>query len=372
MADLTVLSLCSGIGGLDLGVSIATGGRSRVVGYVEREAFAAQLLVDLQETGALDPAPVWCGNLEELDPAPFLGVDLVTAGIPCQPFSVAGKRGGLADERWIWPAVATLLGQIRPRWLFLENVAGFVQHGLGPVLRDLAALGYDAEWDLFRASDVSAPHRRERIFLLANAARDHAGERPGIWPVRNERDHARGGGEAMADTQDADGRRTSGTNDPRRRNPEAGGHRRVLEVPEWPPGPDSPDWGPILERWPELAPAVVANARHGQLPQPGRGPEGRDGTRPAGTDGGDVDKSTGARRGGDGRPGPGPTIRDEARSGESGGRRGNAEGDATEPGIRGVAHGVPDRVDRLRALGNAVVPQQAALAFATLYRRFVT
>ena len=193
MADLSVLSICSGVGGLELGVRLAVPG-SRVVGYVERDAYAAAVLLARMEDTTLEPAPVWCGDLADMDPAPFLGVDVISGGIPCQPFSAAGQRRGLDDERWLWPTVARLVSDVRPRFVYLENVPAFVTHGLPTVLADLATLGFDAEWLLLRASDVGAPHKRERFYLLAHAdgttgprrPRDTAGGEGGL---RAQHDH---------------------------------------------------------------------------------------------------------------------------------------------------------------------------------------
>jgi DNA (cytosine-5)-methyltransferase 1 len=170
---LAVLSLCSGVGGLDLGVR-AVLPDARVVAYCERDAFAAAVLLARMQDESLDPAPVWCGDLERLPVDELAGrVDLVTAGFPCQPVSVAGSRRGTDDERWIWPAVARVVREVRPRFVFLENVPGLLHagpDGVAPVehvLGDLAGCGYDARWTLLRASAAGAPHRRARFFLLA-------------------------------------------------------------------------------------------------------------------------------------------------------------------------------------------------------------
>ena len=193
-----VLSLCAGIGGLDLGLRLACG--ARTVGYVERDAFAAAVLVARMAEAALDPAPVW-DDLSTFDGRAWRGrVDLVAAGIPCQPFSVAGKRRGLADERWLWSDVLRILDETAARALFLENVGGFTRHGLGRVLADLAARGFAAEWDHFRASDVGAPHRRERFFLLAHAdaaLRDESGWSSGA--IGSGASGVRHAGEVVAD-----------------------------------------------------------------------------------------------------------------------------------------------------------------------------
>lgn len=184
---LHVLSLCSGIGGLERGVNMALGGRARTVCYVEREVYAACALLARMEDSSLDRAPVW-DDLTTFDAGRWRGaVDLVTAGFPCQPWSVAGKRKGTEDERWIWPAIVRIIRDCEAPLVFLENVPGLLRHGLREVLSDLAEIGFDAEWTSVRASDVGAPHRRERIFILGWL--EHA-ECPGLegrghpWPAR--------------------------------------------------------------------------------------------------------------------------------------------------------------------------------------------
>jgi len=99
---------------------------------------------------------------DELEP-----VDLIAAGFPCQPISVAGKRLGQADERWLWPECARIIRVVRPRWVLLENVPGLLVRGMGDVLGDLAALGYDAEWQCIPSAAVGAPHLRYRVFIVA-------------------------------------------------------------------------------------------------------------------------------------------------------------------------------------------------------------
>ena len=160
-----VLSLCAGVGMLDLGLRLAMPG-TRTVCYVEREVPAAAILAARMRDGILHEAPIW-SDLTTFDARAWRGrVDLVVGGFPCQPFSCAGKREGTDDERWIWRDIARIVEECQPQAVLFENVPGLVRHGLGPVLSDLAALGFDAAWDLFRASDVGAPHKRERVFVI--------------------------------------------------------------------------------------------------------------------------------------------------------------------------------------------------------------
>lgn len=192
------LALCSGVGGLELGIRLALEGRApyRCLCHVEREGFAASALVARMADEALDRAPVW-DDLSTFDGRAWRGrVDLVSAGYPCQPFSAAGKRRGRLDERHLWPHVARIIDESCPSLVVLENVEGHVRLGLDDVLGDLASLGFDAEWDVFSAAGVGAPHRRRRVFVLAwrvsdadrNALRERAERGAGFAQAPHERD----------------------------------------------------------------------------------------------------------------------------------------------------------------------------------------
>ena len=137
---------------------------------VEWEPYAADVLAARMRDGWLDEAPIW-DDVRSFDGRPWRGhVDLVSAGFPCQPFSVAGKQRAADDARNGWPHTARIIREVRPPVAWLENVPGLVSgsHGyFGRVLGDLAALGYDAVWCVLGARDVGAPHRRDRLFILA-------------------------------------------------------------------------------------------------------------------------------------------------------------------------------------------------------------
>ena len=94
---------------------------------------------------------------------------ILTAGFPCQPVSNAGKKLAQADPRWLWPAVVRILHVVRPPIVLLENTPGLLSRGMGDVIRDLAASGYNARWRVLAAADVGAPHLRERVWIVANA-----------------------------------------------------------------------------------------------------------------------------------------------------------------------------------------------------------
>lgn len=327
-----VLSLCSGIGGLELGLNLATGGRTRVVCYCERDAYAAATLVARMEEQTLCDAPIW-DSLESFPTGTWRGeVDVVTAGFPCQPWSQAGEQRGKDDERWIWSEIADIIRGTGPSVVFLENVPGLRRGGLRPVLHDLAEMGYDAEWGVVGAGCVGAPHKRNRLFILAwrrDGGREVIGElladgdggnrsanQDGpdtqadggndVEGPESDLGDAKGSGQLRPGELEVGGEGVRGGKVP---DAEADGEvlgvgedGRVHELPPWPPGPEEGRaWRWVLGRWPTL-----------------------------------------------------------------------------EPALRRVADGVPywmeqpplqGRTERLRGLGNAVVPIQAAVAFRVLGNR---
>lgn len=164
-----IISFCTGYGGIELGLSGA-GMDARAVCYVEIEAFAQANLVTKIEEGKMAPAPIWT-DLKTFPSKLFSGkVDGIIGGYPCQPFSVAGEQLGDKDPRHLWPYIRDSIDIIRPRWCFFENVRGHVNNGLREVKHDLEQLGYEVKAGIFSAEEVGAPHRRERIFILAELA----------------------------------------------------------------------------------------------------------------------------------------------------------------------------------------------------------
>lgn len=165
-ADLRTISLCAGIGGLDLGFK-RTFPNARTVVYVENEIPAASILAANIARGRLDDAPIW-SDLKTFNTGNFRGrVDAILGGYPCQPFSVAGRRKGAEDPRHLWPYIRGSVETIQPRICVFENVRGHVRLGLSTVLGELRELGYRVRAGIFAASEVGAPHRRERVFIVA-------------------------------------------------------------------------------------------------------------------------------------------------------------------------------------------------------------
>ncbi|MFB7643901.1 DNA cytosine methyltransferase [Streptomyces sp. NPDC056085] len=153
--------MCAGYGGLGTAVEALTGERVEFVAELDPAAsrVLAHRFPDAPNLGDIREAD-WAGLAER--------VDLITAGFPCQDISNAGKRVGISGERsGIWRNVAEAIRVIRPRIAFLENVSAIRGRGLSQVLSDLAAIGYDARWICVRASDVGAPHHRDRWFCIA-------------------------------------------------------------------------------------------------------------------------------------------------------------------------------------------------------------
>lgn len=162
MSGPLIGSLCTGYGGLDMAVQTVFDGTLAWV--ADNDPGASRILAHHH------PDVPNLGDLTAVDWHDLEPVDVVIGGYPCQPFSTAGKRKGVHDPRHLWPHIARALGVLRPRLAVFENVAGHLRLGFDTVLRDLAAIGFDAEWCLVRASEVGAPHQRQRLFLLATPA----------------------------------------------------------------------------------------------------------------------------------------------------------------------------------------------------------
>lgn len=291
-------SLFAGIGGIDLGLERA-GWTGRW--QVEYEPFCQRVLAKHW------PDVTRYGDIHDVDWNVVEPVDLVAGGFPCQPVSYAGRGLAQDDERWLWPQFLRAVRVLRPRLVLVENVPGLLSRGLDIVLGDLAEVGYDAEWDCIPAAAVGAPHLRDRVWIVAYA--DGLGQGwssplgpSGLARLRQseagpEPDGASvGTARVLADVE----RRELGVFDGARRPPGA--------VP-WNGGQE------------------LADTSGQRLPRSGE-PLGLCDTAEDGC--GEAGEPL------DGR------VRNQW---------------SAEPDVGRVAHGVPARVDRLRSLGNAVVPQ---------------
>ena len=142
---------------------------------VEWDGYACQVLRERAADGWFPGLRVHEGDVSLFNPSEYTGkVDCIHAGFPCQDISTAGKQAGVHEgtRSGLYREVLRIAGVVRPKQLFLENVSAILSNGLGTVLGDLAALGYDCRWLCIRASDVGAPHHRDRWFALANSTGD--------------------------------------------------------------------------------------------------------------------------------------------------------------------------------------------------------
>ncbi len=173
-------SLFSGIGGLDLGLERAG---MRIAWQVEIDSYARKVLKkhwpktplysDVREVHGVGADGSAC-------PRCLPPVDVLAGGSPCQDISNAGKRAGIGGSRSsLWGEYARLIREIRPAWVIIENVPALRTRGLGRVLGDLSASGYDAEWDGISAAHLGAPHRRDRIWIVAYPKREPVRVQPG-------------------------------------------------------------------------------------------------------------------------------------------------------------------------------------------------
>ena len=326
------LALFAGAGGGILGGKLLGW---RTVCAVEIDPYCAGVLVQRQNDGVLEAFPVW-DDVCTFDGRPWRGiVDVVSGGFPCQDISVAGKGDGLDGERsGLWREFARILGEVRPRFAFVENSPALTIRGLGRVLGDLASLGYDARWGVLGADDVGAPHKRERIWIVGNSSSwDGEGDQLLLRPGQVQSGGASGSsgsGEDVAD-RESERRRTG-----RSRGFDSSGARE----PEQPLQDDVADARCLSER---------------RAARPGEEESGWT-----------FGKFT--RRSICHADGQGLAQRESqpSNNGEELATIERTDWWISEPDVGRVAHGVASRVDKLRALGNGQVPSVAALAWRML------
>jgi DNA (cytosine-5)-methyltransferase 1 len=296
---LTVGSLFSGIGGMDLGLERAG---LKVIWQSEIDPYCCKVLKKHW------PEVPNYGDIRTIEWERIERPDVICGGYPCQPFSTAGKRRGEQDPRHLWPLMLNAIRHFRPRYAIMENVRGHLSLGFGTVLGELANLGFNAEWQVLPASAFGAPHRRDRVFIVAypDGERTHRTQidptdaQLSTFPNVGER------GIALADTDNSRGR-----------TPERG---MVF-------GENA------LQTWRERQ-ARALNEFGGR------------GATVADTDGGRREQCE-------------PETEPVSRFGCGGERNNHATQWQVEPDVGRLANGVSNRVDRLRGLGNAVVPHVA-------------
>ena len=328
----TVISFCSGYAGIERGLDLA-GIRHRVIAYVEIEAFAIANLVSKMESGQLDPAPIYT-DLKTFPGHLFRGaVDIITGGYPCQPFSAAGKRLGEKDPRHLWPYIRKHIRTIQPARVFLENVEGHISMGLSSVISDLEEDGYRSTWGIFSAREVGAPHQRKRVYILADregqfiecgkSERASAGQ-----PEKEAGDR----GSVVADSISLRHRWGNSDGCEEKRQKVLSGEQGRSEV------------GSEVEGRSKCGGDMGYSKHDGSLATTERG-------------------STEVARN---------FICEEQKSNDQLFTRCNTTQVGSwppEPGVGRVVDGCADRVDRIRLLGNGVVPQTAAKAWAELSNR---
>lgn len=345
---ITHLSLCTGYEGIGKGLRRVLP-NVREIAYVEIEAFAIANLVNKMETQQLDAAPIYT-NLKEFPYGKFRGeVDILSGGFPCQPFSQAGARKATEDPRHLFPYIAEGIRECQPRIVFLENVEGIIsakttdgESVLRYVLRTLEGLGYKATAGIFSASEVGFPHQRKRVYILGvsdtissglrggRSSEECRDEREGILSNEGERNEVRSETEGCSNTSSilgySEGTRQSSSDDRSRQAQLGGTSSRNAQS--------------------ELSDTDIERLEGSVF----KG-EPREQTE---------ESSSGCSRG-----------KYPARPNEE-----QYEWEAprvveAKPRLGGATNGSSNRVDRLRLLGNGVVPQTAAKAFETLIKRIL-
>ena len=301
------LDLFSGIGGIAEALSPWV----ETVAYCENDQHAQAVLLSRMSRGEIHTAPIW-DDVTTLRGSDLPEINIISGGFPCQDISNAGNKKGLGGERsGLFGEIIRLSSEIRPQFIFLENVSAITIRGLSAVAAEISGLRYDCRWGLLSAYDMGAPHIRERWWLLANSKRE--GELQSKGSEQKKRGRISNGCENMADSPSyrRNGKRSRGAIE-----------KRLQPRPKRP--------GKLEGRF-EGRGKIMGDTTKQRLPI---------------WSGGEVGQ-------------PGPLTEFERSSGK--GKKWEIERD-----FCGVAHGVSHRGDRIRALGNSVVPQCAREAFKRL------
>lgn len=335
-------SLFSGIGGLELGLERA--GVGSTVWQCEIDPYARAVLAKHW------PDAIRFDDITKMHYVP--PVDLICGGFPCQDISNAGKRAGIEGSRsGLFYELMRVVRLVRPRFVVLENVAALLGRGMGDVLGELSESGYDAEWDCVPASAVGAPHQRDRVFIIGTQRTDADQERRATdaehWKelARADDSRNRGAVDSDSDVADADCQRVRIEDRPNSRF-----QRRAPESPK--PTSLRPCDGPTGVRHVGPSGAHVADADQGGQPRRSQHDAGWSAINGSECDGAQLADADHARL-------EGRHMRGNARSPRPAvvARRWAISRDwLPEPDVGRVAHGIPFRVDRLKCLGNAVVP----------------
>ena len=202
---LNELALFAGAGGGILGGHLLGW---RTVCAVEWEPYPASVLVARQNDKILPPFPIW-DDVQTFDGKPWRGiVDVVSGGFPCQDISAAGKGAGITGSKSsMWKHMARIVGEVRPRLVYVENSPLLIKRGAAVVISDLTSLGYDCQWCIVSAADCGAPHKRDRFWLLAYANVQHGQRRSQSQQPSGSGgetwDQSSGCGQELADTKSA-------------------------------------------------------------------------------------------------------------------------------------------------------------------------
>ena len=340
---LRELALFAGAGGGILGGHLLGW---RTVCAVEINPYAASVLCARQNDGILPPFPVW-DDVCTFDGRPWRGrCDVISGGFPCQDISIAGKGRGLEGERsGLWREMARIIGEVRPRYVLVENSPMLVTRGLGTVLGDLSEMGYDAQWGVIGANDAGAPHKRDRIWIVANANTHECAPRREQRSGRSEQGKAAfaKGGDDVADAQIIPERKQADENI-------ALSSQREARIE------------PVRGREQNGGDDVVnANSQRREEQHASSVTSGKGFARGRRDETADTADERDVRR-------IGSMGNAESRSGYAGGgaEDGGGEWWAVEPDVGRVVDGISARVERLEALGNAQVPRVVEIAWKML------
>ena len=317
------LDLFSGIGGFSLGLE-ATGG-FETVAFCDIEKYCLEIL-EKRYPGVPRYTNIKELNYETIKTDGVFPIDIITGGYPCQPFSVAGRKKGEKDPRHLWPEMFRLVQELQPSWVIGENVSGHIKLGLDTVLKNLESEGYAARTFSISASSIGANHQRERVWIVANSKQDNYFEQ-----VRR-RNEEESGIQKKYREEHGQSRQSSGTSEVWKKSNR---HENVEDTRQLGGGLEPSGNKESIGRgsyekteWSTNADQTSGSSQRGE-----------------------VMANTSSKR-----TSRGETRREDAENvGQSSKRPWDGWWDI-EPDVGRVAHGVPKRVDRLKSLGNSLVP----------------
>ena len=347
---LRMFDLFSGIGGFALAAEWVWKDELDIVGFCEIEKYAQKVL-----NKNFPQVPIY-KDIRKLNGEDFKDIFLITGGFPCQDISIAGRGAGIEGKRsGLWTEMHRIISEVRPQYALIENVPMLIHRGLKRVLCDLAEIGYDAEWQIVGCDDVGGLHRRKRIWIVSypkcvgRSKRGEVKEKPRGKTSSNKFDNSNKTQSGSSDVFDTEHTGRSETKEDRIHS------KTKSEIAPWKELSVDESTGTNRLREKAVRRREISDS-NGYREKRNKSKNGKgSGSLEGGKETTNTDKQGLQGFGGEHKLSESSREVKASRGGECSSRNHWA----TEPDVGRVAHGIPSRVDRLKGLGNAIVPQVA-------------